>query len=232
MAPKVMDEYDCTALLDESSIKIWQWHKIQQCLKLFMDIPKVGVTENRLCALGVDYGEIKHKTYYYSNPTNPTKVKEEVRYLTKDPIYEFIQTLQCTINGYDLNPLDIDYNHIVHGGDHGKNKFCFASKLILSMKNGQLYSQVFGLADVTCQKDHVIILANTYMPILMKRINTIEESDVIFSYASEANDGALIINLVPSNRHASSFSLKPTSFLAADLALLAVIMGKENFSSS
>ncbi len=28
MVPKVMDEYDCTALLDESSIKIWQWHKI------------------------------------------------------------------------------------------------------------------------------------------------------------------------------------------------------------
>jgi hypothetical protein len=25
MVPKVMDEFDCAALLDESGIKIWQW---------------------------------------------------------------------------------------------------------------------------------------------------------------------------------------------------------------
>jgi hypothetical protein len=197
-----------------------------------MDIPQVGVADKRLRALGVNHGEIKHGTYYYSDPTNPTKVKEEVRYWTKDPVYEFVQTLQGTINGYNLNPLDINFIHIVHGGDHGKNKFRFASKLILSMKNGKLYSQVFGLADVACRKDHVIILTNTCMPFLMKGINTIEESDVIFSYASDADDGELNIDLAPSKRHASSFSLKPTLFLAGDLEFLPVIMGKENFSSS
>ena len=94
------------------------------------------------------------------------------------------------------------------------------------------YSQVFGLADVACRKDHAVILTNTCMPLLMEGINTIEESDVVFSYASDADDAELIINLAPSNRHTSSFSLKPTSFLAGDLAFLAVIMGKENFSSS
>ena len=52
MVPRVMDEYDCDALLDKSCIKIWQWRKIQQCLKLFMDIPKVGVAERHLHVLG------------------------------------------------------------------------------------------------------------------------------------------------------------------------------------
>ncbi len=28
MVPRVMDEYDCAALLDESCLKIWQWRKI------------------------------------------------------------------------------------------------------------------------------------------------------------------------------------------------------------
>jgi hypothetical protein len=28
MVPKVMDEFDCAALLDKSGIKIWQWKKI------------------------------------------------------------------------------------------------------------------------------------------------------------------------------------------------------------
>jgi hypothetical protein len=182
IVPKVMDEFDCAALLDMSGIKIWQWRKIQQCLKLFMDIPQVGVAEKRLRALGVDHGEIKHGTYYYSDPTNPTKVKEEVRYWSKDPVYEFVQTLQGTLNGYDLNPSDIDFIHIVHGGDHGKNKFCFASKLVLRVKAGKSYSQVFGLADVACRKDHAVILTNTCMPFLMEGINTIDESDVVFSY--------------------------------------------------
>jgi hypothetical protein len=118
-----MDVFDCAALLDESGIKIWQRRKIQQCLKLFMDILQVGVAELRLCALGVNHGEIKHGTYYNTNPTNPTKVKGEVRYWTKNPVYELDQALHGAINGYDLNRLDIDFIHIVHGGDHGKNKF-------------------------------------------------------------------------------------------------------------
>jgi hypothetical protein len=136
MVPRIMDEYDCAALLDESCLKIWQWRKIQHCLKLFMDIPKVGVAEKRLRALGIDHGEIKHGTYYYyyHDPSNPSKVKEEVRYWTKDPVYEFIQMLEGLINGYSLIPLEIDYIHIVHGGDHGKDKFRFASKVIVKRK--------------------------------------------------------------------------------------------------
>ena len=67
MVPKVMDEFDCAALLDESGIKIWQWRKIQQCLKLFMDVPQFGVAEKHLRALGVDHGEIKHGTYDWQN---------------------------------------------------------------------------------------------------------------------------------------------------------------------
>ena len=48
MVPKVMDEFDCASLLDESGIKIWQWRSIQQCLKLFLDIDRVCEVEDRL----------------------------------------------------------------------------------------------------------------------------------------------------------------------------------------
>lgn len=47
------------------------------------------------------------------------------------------------------------------------------------MKEGKVYSVVFGLADVACRKDHMIILNNTCMPLIMKRINTIEESSIL-----------------------------------------------------
>jgi len=101
-------------------------------------------------------------------------VKEEVRYWTNDPVYEFIQTIEGLISGYSLSPLEIDYIHIVHGGDHGKNKFCFASKVILCMKNGDSYSLVFGLADVACKKDHTFILDNTCMPSLVEGIKLLK----------------------------------------------------------
>jgi hypothetical protein len=66
-------------------------------------------------------------------------------------------------------------------------------------------------------------------------INTIEESDILFLYASEDDDkdtNTLILNLTPRHRHVSTFYVKPTPFLAGDLAFLAVIMGKDNFSLS
>ena len=107
--------------------------------------------------------------------------------------------------------------------------------MILCMKNGESYSQVYGLADVACRKDHAIILDNTCMPSLVEGINTIEECDILFLYASEDDDkdtNTLILTLSPTHRHVSTFYVKPTSFLAGDLAFLAVIMGKEDFSSS
>ena len=41
-----------------------------------MDIDRVCVSEDRLQALGVGQGEIKHGTYHYANLENPGKVKE------------------------------------------------------------------------------------------------------------------------------------------------------------
>ena len=80
LIPKVMDEFDMGALLDRSGIKVWQWRIINQCLRLFMGIQKVCVPERRFRELGADHGVITHGTYYYTDPTNPTMVKEQVRY--------------------------------------------------------------------------------------------------------------------------------------------------------
>ena len=49
-------------------------------------------------AMYVDYLTFSH----LNSITNPTKVKEEVRYWTKDPVYKFVQMLHGAINGYNL----------------------------------------------------------------------------------------------------------------------------------
>jgi hypothetical protein len=99
------------------------------------------------------------------------------------------------------------------------------------MEDGRVYTRVFGLADVACRKDYSVILENTCLPALVEGINNIKRSDVIFSY--EGGDGeTLSLSIVESNMHASSFCIKPTSFLIGDLAFLSVMMGKENYSGS
>lgn len=49
LVPKVMKEFDVGKILEVSGIKVRQWRKIRQCLKLFMDIPQVSVPERLVC---------------------------------------------------------------------------------------------------------------------------------------------------------------------------------------
>ncbi len=69
-----------------------------------MDVKQIAVSEKQLHVLGADHGVIKHGLYYCSDPQMPTKVKEKVQCLTKDPTFEFIQILQGIMNGCSANP--------------------------------------------------------------------------------------------------------------------------------
>jgi hypothetical protein len=126
--------------------------------------------------------------YHYSDPKKPTKVKEKVEYWTKDPAFEFIQVLQGIMNGCSVNPKQITSIHIVHGGDHGKEKFRFFLKLLLYEDNGDCHSKVFGLADVECHKDHARILVHTCMPEMIKGVNLSKRSHIVFSQEFNGNN--------------------------------------------
>ena len=214
LAPRVMNEYEVGTLLDESGIKFRQWKKIRQCLKLFMDIDDVSVPDRLVRELGTDHSVISCGVYLYTDPDSPNKVKEKVEYWTKDPVCEFLESVHSLVNGWSLHPNDIKDISIIHGGDHGKKKFRFASKVIVRMNNGKSYSQVFGLADVACRKDHGIILDNTCMPMLIPGINTIYDSDILFSYLSDTK--IFTLQLVKKNEeHNDSISISPLSYMAA-----------------
>jgi hypothetical protein len=238
MIPRIMNEYDVAAIIDVARLKIWQWRKIHQGIRYFMDLPKVSVEEKRLRRLGADCGLITHGTYHYSDPANPGKVKELVRYWTKDPVVELLQSLQGMVNGYLLHPADIQYIHVVQSGDHGKNKFRFATKVVVGMNDGTTYSDVFGLADVDCKKDHPIILEETIMPVLVEGINKMHDSEILFYYTTDddtSDEEATSFSLslgVKEGDDAHTISIKPNILHAGDLSYLAFIMGKANFSSS
>ena len=194
--------------------------------------------------LGSDHGDIKHGIYYYSDPQKPTKVKEKVEYWMKDPAYEFVQLLQDIISGCSIDPKSIRSINIVHGGDHRKEKFRFCSKLLIYMDNGDCHSEVFGLADVKCRKDHAQILDNTCMPEMIKGVNVIESSHVVFLLKHvDGENQKMIVSVSDATSDGESLNgnhgnvniyhtIKPVTYIAGDLAFLSYLMGKDNFSST
>jgi hypothetical protein len=188
--------------------------------------------------LGLDHGEIKHGIYHYSDSKKPTKVKEKVEYWTKDHAFEFIQVLQGIMNGCSVNPKQITLIHIVNGGNHRKEKFRFCLKLLLYKDNGDCHSEVFGLADVKCRKDHAQILDHTCMPEMIKGVNLIKRLHIVFSQETNGNiKTKMILSLQEDANEQQSddgnicHTIKPVSFFAGDLAFLAYLMGKDNFRS-
>ena len=199
-----------------------------------MDIDQVSVSKPHIRALGTDHGEIFHDTYFHKDKDNPKQVKETIRFWVKDTVYEVSESVEGMVVGYHLDPKDIDFIHVCHGGDHGKEKFRFAIKVVMRMKNGDYYDDVFGISDVACRKDHPEILDNTCLPKIIEDINSIENKDFIFTKEGESDLYTMdwIDTATPTTTQKNSVRVKPINFLAGDLAFLAVMMGKENFSAA
>eukprot|EP00986_Skeletonema_menzelii_P012891 scaffold7282_cov81-Skeletonema_menzelii.AAC.1 len=190
ITPRLMDEYDVAATMDEAELKSWQWDKIKQCLKLFLDIDNVSVARNKLQAISEGYGDITHGTYDYIDPKKPGRTTaEKIRFWWKDPVLETVASVTGLVNGYGLSPDDILFIHAVYGGDHGKNKFRFCGKVVIKTKDGKYYDDVFGLADVACKKDNGMVLDNTVMPHLVEGINVMEASGFVFHTMTD-DDGS------------------------------------------
>ncbi|KAL7547083.1 LOW QUALITY PROTEIN: hypothetical protein ACHAWF_010401 [Thalassiosira exigua] len=179
-----------------------------------MDIKQVSVSEQFLREIGEDHGEIHHGTYHYEDPDKPGKVKEEIRYWWKDPVYEFVQSVVGLVNGYDLRSEEIDFFNVVFGGDYGQGKFRFAAKVVLRRKSGKYYDDAFGLADVS-------------------GINKIWDSDIVFEGGDTEASPDFEIDLIDSSsQEAHKHRIHPNTYVAGDLVFLAIMMGKESFTSA
>ena len=94
------------------------------------------------------------------------------------------------------------------------------------------------MADVKCRKDHTQILDNTCMPEMIKGVNLIERSHIVFSQESIGNNKSkMILHLQEDvdeqpDDEAICNTFKPTIFIAGDCAFLAYLMGKDNYSST
>ena len=144
---------------------------------------------------------------------------------------EVTKNLSCLLNGNNLCPSDIDFVHVCHGGDHGKDKFRFTTKLIVKMKNGKYYEVIFPLADIKCSKDSGTVIKNTILDKIDSGINSVATSRVEFTHENGTWHSSLAEANVDTESHPDlgHNCCTPETFISGDLAFLCMIVGKEGY---
>ena len=141
--------------------------------------------ETWLRTLGQDHGEITIGEYDYEKQKRERI--EKIKFWTLDPTVELVNQVERMVNAIaNFDPKLIKYLQSVYSGDHGQQKFRFASKLLL-MYEGILHSQVYALSDVACKKDNGEVLKNTIMKPLSEGVNKIEDSWIKFEFDSASS---------------------------------------------
>jgi hypothetical protein len=158
------------------------------------------------------------------------KRKEKINWWTLDPMAEFKSKLESLVNKTcnSFDPRQIEYILVVYGGDHGKSKFRFVSKLIVKMKDKEPHNVIYPLADVECKKDTGKVLKNTVIPNLKLGVDGVEGGSIHFQY-DEASKMWKCLVLKDDEIPQNTKTIKPMALHAGDIAYLCTILGKENF---
>lgn len=188
--PKKMDAYETAATLDHAKILPSQWKRLGHCLKAFLDIDKaLWPTEKEVYDLGADCVMPVAGVYHHEHKEG--EVKERIRFWHKSPSDAFVHSIECMVNGNHLDPNEIDWTAVCHGGDHATKdtgKYRFLAKSILKMKNDKIYMDIYSLADIQCKKDKFEILDATIMTPMMEGIDEIAQGKLIFQEKPTNNE--------------------------------------------
>ncbi|KAL7429925.1 hypothetical protein ACHAXM_001921 [Skeletonema potamos] len=183
LIPKLLDEYDIAALIDHANLDITEWKKVVQALKAFQDVKCIGASVDKWTEIGKAAGEVFYEEWIHEKEDDDGTTKEEkIKYWWKDTVSEVTSMLGSILNGYwNLKPEDIEFIYLCHGGDHGKAKFRFTTKLIVQFKEGgPCIERLLPVGDILCKKDSAEVLRSTLIPKLADGVNRLAKDDLIF----------------------------------------------------
>lgn len=225
LIPKLLDEFEIAALIDHANLDITEWRGVVQALKAFQNVKHIGASVDKWTEIGKAAGEVKYDEWIYpTKDEDGTTKHEKIKYWWKDPVAEVTSMVASILNGYaDLKPDDIAFIYVCHGGDHGKAKFRFTTKLIIQFKEGgPCIERLLPVGDILCKKDSAEVLRTTLIPKLAAGVNRLANEHLIFKKDDEDKWCVTLGAADPD-------SIKPESFVAGDLAYLACLLGKDGF---
>ena len=161
LLPKIMNEYQVMALMKLCGFGIAKFRLLKQALRTYLGLDTISVPETKYRVLCEDHGPIDTGTY--DHPRGVGLRKEKMDWWTRDALVELKIKLESCINSIQgFRVEDIDSIFTVYGGDHGKGKFRFVSKLIVDMKDGSTYEFIYQLGGLVARKTAVRLYQEEY----------------------------------------------------------------------
>ena len=150
---------------------------------------------------------------------------------TRDALDELKRKVSGYINsvkGFKVE--DIEFISTVYGGDHGKGKFRFVSKLIIDMKGGKSHEVIYQLGEIDCKKDSGEVLKNTIGDNIINGINAVEDCALRFVYDDQEKKWN-VHSIDRNDANDDPLFKEPIVYLCGDLAYLFMILGKEDYTT-
>jgi hypothetical protein len=127
----------------------------------------------------------------------------------------------------------IEYIHSVYGGDHGRGKFRFPTKLVIKCKgSNEPFPRTYLFAEIDCKKDNGEIIKSTIPPEIQSGTDKVLTRSFKFIRAHVKNKWVWVAQSIndadvdPGDKDV----IKPKAFLCGDLAFLFMVLGREDYS--
>lgn len=252
--PKAMDVYEMASTMDHVSIGIKQWRSLVQCLKKFMHIDNVSVSEHAWRKLGSDVGAIKSGSHeFVKNKSKGTRTEKAV-YWTMDPKAECERNIDDFANSNgNFHPNQVKFIQTIYAGDHGQGKHRFACKNVIHLESPDgkggvkrdKQTVIYPLADIKASKDTCEVFKATIHEDLAEGINQIVHGKVLFELVDEEEEDrpkskrwkCTVIDKnhdrfndeVPASDGSAVLDITP--YMVGDLKFYSQMLGKEGFDS-
>ena len=121
--PKVLTAYKVAATMESVGIGTLQWRTLVKCLKTFLGLSAICVSEEVWMLIGHKHGKVSTGRYDWQKVEGHRAIP--IDWWTLDPESELILRLNDGANGEkndSFNPRDIESIFAIYSGDHGKGK--------------------------------------------------------------------------------------------------------------
>ena len=134
--PKILTAYEVAAIMVQANLGTTQWRNLAQCLKTFLGLNVISVSEKMWMLIGHDHGVVSSGCYDWQKVEGHRTIP--IHWWTMDPESELLLWLCDGANGDgdDLfDPTDIASIFVIFSGDHhGKGKHRFVFKVVVRSK--------------------------------------------------------------------------------------------------
>ena len=94
--PSILDPFEVAATMEKVNLGVGQWRELVKCLKTFLGLKQISVSEKLVTLLGADHGKVTSGVFMFQKEVGQRKIP--IRWWTMDPKNEILLCLNDFAN--------------------------------------------------------------------------------------------------------------------------------------